>query len=140
MNNTSETPKHQSFTLSGVLHVEPKDAVIELAESDAIIVDVREPNELDIVQFDTTQLIHMPMSSIVDNYQKLPKDKPLIVACTNGVRSVKVVNLLNIQGFTNTVNLDGGIAEWYNNALPIVVKYQENKEGGCGCSCNGGCC
>ena len=139
---TSETPIHQAFTLAGVTHIEPKKAVIELAESNAIIVDVREDEELDIVQFDTTELIHMPMSSIVDHFQNLPKDKTLIVACTNGIRSAKIVNLLNIQGFTNAVNLDGGIAQWYSEALPIIVKaHEQHNHGGCGCSCgDGGCC
>lgn len=142
MKNATETPSQQSFTLPGVLHIEPKLAVVELADHDAVIVDVREEEEIDIVKFDTTQLIHMPMSSIMDNFEKLPKDKPLIVACTNGIRSTKIVNLLNIQGFTNVVNLDGGIAQWYRDALPIIVKaHEEHKHGGCGCSCgDGGCC
>jgi rhodanese-related sulfurtransferase len=141
MKNTTETPTAQSFNLPGVVHIEPKHAVIELTDSDAFIVDIREDEELDIVQFDTTQLIHMPMSSIMDNFVTLPKDKPLIIACNNGIRSTKIVNLLNIQGFTNAVNLDGGIAQWYRDTLPIIVKtHEEHNHGGCGCSCEGGCC
>lgn len=140
--NSTETPKNQAFTLPGVQHTDPSDAIVALADDNAFIVDVREAEELDIVKFDTEKIIYMPMSTIVDNFQNLPKDKTLIVACTNGIRSTKIVNLLNIQGFTNAVNLDGGIVQWYSEALPIIVKaHEQHKHGGCGCSCGEGeCC
>ncbi len=138
---TSETPKQQSFTLPGVNHIEPLEAAKTIADQDAFIVDIRENDELEVVQFETSEIIHLPMSNIIDTYTILPKDRPLIIACNNGIRSVKVVNLLNHQGYSNAVNLDGGIAQWYRDALPIIVKaHEDNKHGGCGCSCGEGCC
>ena len=142
----SETPKHQAFTLNGVSHTEPSEAILAIHNLNALIVDVRESEELDIVKFDTTELIHMPMSAIADRFSELPKDRPLIIACNNGVRSTKVVNLLNVQGYTNTTNLDGGIIQWNRDGLPLILRQDlvddaihcgsQDKTGGCGC-CGG---
>lgn len=139
--NLTENPSYQAFTLAGITHIEPTEAAVELTESRALIVDVREQEELDIIQFDTTEIIHLPLSSIAETFSSLPKDKTLIIACSNGVRSVKVANLLKHQGFTNATNLDGGINQWYREGLPLVLRKDLMNDGcssggcGCGCSC-----
>lgn len=142
---TTETPKQQSFTLPGVLHIEPFSAADAIANYNAAIVDVRESEEVDIIKFDTTELIHLPLSVIVDRFNELPKDRPLIVACSNGVRSVKAVNLLNYQGFAQAINLDGGINQWHRDGLPLILRQDlldsgqncgTSKSSGCGCGCS----
>jgi len=131
--------ENQVFTLPEVRHVTSTNAVLAIEQSDALILDIRESDELDVVRFDTQQVINMPMSSIINSYSQLPKDKPLIVACSTGARSVKIVNLLMVQGFTNAFNLDGGITQWYREGMPVLMQKHEHG-GGCGCSCSGGCC
>jgi rhodanese-related sulfurtransferase len=141
---TAEMPKHQSITLSGVTHIEPMPAANALANENALLVDVREPEELEIMHFDTdVECISLPMSVIADRFEELPKDRPLIIACNNGERSVKIVNLLNYQGYTNAANLDGGILQWNRDGLSLVLREDIlSDEGGCssasgcgGCSC-----
>jgi rhodanese-related sulfurtransferase len=140
---TSENPQNQSFTLTGVNHISPMLAADAIANSNAAIVDVREPEELDIIKFDSTEVIHLPMSVIAERYSELPKDRPLVIACNNGIRSVKAVNLLNYQGFANTANLDGGIIEWNRDGLPLIIRQDilddsdHCNSGGCsGCGCH----
>lgn len=141
---TTETPNQQAFSLPGVKHIEPMLAADAIANYNALIVDVREHEELDIIQFDSTEIIHLPLSVIAERFEELPKDRPLIIACNNGIRSVKVVNLLNYQGFTEVANLDGGIYQWHREGLPLILRQDIANSGdscgtggscGCGCSC-----
>lgn len=139
--NTTDTPKHQAFTLPGVSHIGSYAAADAVANHNALIVDIREDDELDIIKFDSTEVIHLPMSAIADRFEELPKDRPLIIACNNGERSVKIVNLLNYQGYTNALNLDGGILQWNRDGLSLVLRDDIlHDEGGCGSTSGcGGC-
>ena len=146
---TSETPKQQTFTLQGIRHIEPMSAADALANENALLVDVREAEELEIIHFDdTVEFVHMPMMALVDRFDELPKDRSLIIVCNDGLRSVKAANLLAYQGYSNIVNLDGGIIQWFRDGLPLVLRedYANDKDGcgsegndcsGCGCSCGG---
>lgn len=143
---TSETPKQQTFTLQGILHVEPMSAADAVANENALLVDVREDEELEVIHFDdTVEFVHMPMMALVDRFEELPKDRPLIIVCNDGVRSVKAVNLLRYQGYSNTFNLDGGIIQWFRDGLSLVLREDyANDEEECGsvsgcAGCGGGC-
>lgn len=139
--NYSLYAENQAFTLPEIKHVTPTNAVLAIEKEDAVIVDIREEEELDVIRFDTTQVENLPISTIVDTYSKLPKDKPLIIACANGIRSVKIVNLFMVQGYTNAYNLDGGITQWYREGLPVLMQKHGSSGGcGCGCSCDSGSC
>jgi rhodanese-related sulfurtransferase len=141
---TSETPTHQSFTLAGVMHVSTFAAAEAIANGNALIVDVREQEEVDIIKLDVDNQIYMPLSVIVEKFKELPANTALVVVCSNGNRSVKAVNLLNYQGYKGAVNLDGGINQWYRDGLPLILRQDiidsnescgSGKSGGCGCSC-----
>ena len=135
------TPHVQSFTLDGVTHVNVTDSYNLLIEGNAILVDVREDEELDIASFDVPNVLHNPLSNILESYNRIPKDKILIIACNHGIRSVKVVNLLLRQGWKTVHSMDGGLIEWVRNNLPLNIKpHQHPSSGSCGCSCNGGDC
>ena len=143
---TTETPKQQIFTVQGIRHVEPMPAADAVANENALLVDVREDEELEIIHFDdTVEFIHIPMMALPDRLEELPKDRPLIIACNDGARSVKAANLLRFQGFSNVFNLDGGIIQWYRDGLSLVLREDYANDGescgsGSGCSgCGGGC-
>jgi rhodanese-related sulfurtransferase len=46
------------------------------------------------------------------------KEKPVIVSCATGNRSGSAAAVLRKHGFTNVVNLAGGIAAWQQAGLP----------------------
>lgn len=58
----------------------------------------------------------------------LPKDKPVVVYCSVGYRSEKIGEKLEEMGFSNVVNLYGGIFDWVNNGKPIVNAQGESTE------------
>lgn len=79
------------------------------------IVDVREPHEHADFNIGGTliPLGHI-QSMMVDEIEDL-KDQELIVYCRSGNRSGQACMILETMGFTNTVNLVGGMLNWENS-------------------------
>ena|ERR1700752_535350 len=76
-------------------------------KKDFQLIDVREEYEFDEVNING-QLI--PMGEVMENIEKISKDKQVVVHCRSGKRSATVINALEAQhGFTNLYNLKGGI-------------------------------
>ena len=74
------------------------------------LIDVREEYEFDEANING-ELI--PMGEIMDNIEKISKDKQVIIHCRSGKRSAGVINALESQhGFTNLFNLTGGILSY----------------------------
>jgi rhodanese-related sulfurtransferase len=128
-------PKYQNFHIEGVEHICPEDAFQELKNEHAVLIDVRELVEFEKEKFQINNVLHFPMSRILDLSEKIPKDKNIIVACRVGERSTKIVNLLKIKDFPNVVNLDGGLNMWKLFGMPIDVNNGTNTCGCCGNQC-----
>lgn len=76
-------------------------------KKDFQLIDVREEYEFDESNING-ELI--PMGEVMDNLDKISKDKQVIIHCRSGKRSATVINALEAQlGFTNLYNLKGGI-------------------------------
>jgi rhodanese-related sulfurtransferase len=136
---TSETPTFQDFNLFGVEHISPENALEELQKGLAIFVDVREESEFMIEFIPLNDVFHFPMSAIINNLKNIPADKPIIIVCQGGVRSAKVANMLNRNGFVNSVNLDGGLKTWKAKGLPfesILPDACSSCSGTCSSSCS----
>ena len=85
----------------------------------AILVDVRERDEIAALSFDVSSLIVMPMSELESRFAELPKDVPLILACRKGVRSLKATYFLMFHGYTNVTNMKFGIERWVVRGFPV---------------------
>ncbi|MEO0421115.1 MAG: rhodanese-like domain-containing protein [Pseudomonadota bacterium] len=99
------------------------EVAAQLAAGDeaAVLLDVREPWELDISS--VTGAVHIPMNSIPGRVRELDPGKPLIVMCHHGVRSRQVAQWLAGQGFSDVANFDGGIDAWSRLIDPSVPRY-----------------
>ncbi|MEO8087559.1 MAG: rhodanese-like domain-containing protein [Bacteroidota bacterium] len=76
-------------------------------KEDIQVIDVREPYEYDIANIGA-ELI--PMGTVLEQTDRISKDKPVIIHCKSGVRSATIImNLESRYGFTNLYNLKGGI-------------------------------
>jgi rhodanese-related sulfurtransferase len=82
-----------------------------------LVVDVREPNEFAAVRLDDVMLL--PMSSFAGRFEELPRDRPLLVMCAAGSRSAAATAHLLRNGYTDVVNVAGGITEWERSGLPV---------------------
>lgn len=78
--------------------------------SDAFIIDVREDEEV----FETGTIkgaVHIPMMTVPNNLNKIPKDRDIYILCRSGRRSYEVASYLNELGY-NAINLKGGIIKY----------------------------
>lgn len=77
---------------------------------DGILIDVRLPAEHSVCSIAGSQLI--PLPEIEQAASDLPKDKILYIHCKGGVRSARACAYLADQGFTQLVNVTGGMDAW----------------------------
>jgi len=85
------------------------------------IVDVREPNELQINRIPGS--VHIPLGDIPKRYNELDPDAELVMQCKSGVRSGKAADFLRSVGFKHVLNLKGGILDWIDKVDPSQPKY-----------------
>lgn len=74
------------------------------------ILDVREPFETEICSFAKSLLI--PMGQIPQRTHEIDPLTTTIVVCHHGVRSQQVIDFLKNKGYSNLINLSGGIHDW----------------------------
>ncbi len=87
------------------------------SNADFQLIDVREQHEVDSCAIGGE---HIPMGEVMDNLNKISKDKQVIVHCKMGGRSGAICNALEVAGFTNVYNLKGGIVAWANEINPSL--------------------
>ena len=111
----------------------PVTKVRELVETNACIIDVREPHEFELGHL--LNAINIPLSQFRDRLDEFPKDKPIYVHCRSSQRSYNAVVALGHLGFDNVYNISGsylGICsyEYYQDQVTgrgkIVTEYNFN--------------
>ena len=87
------------------------------------LLDVREPWEVAICGFDGA--INLPLARLLDGQggAALPRDRPLVVLCHHGRRSLTATLHLRRRGFANAVNLAGGVDAWAVSVDPRMPRY-----------------
>lgn len=91
----------------------------KLEKEGAILVDVREQNELDELSFDVKNVLHIPLSQFEERFNEIPKDQSLVMVCRSGARSLKAAYYLSNHGYETVQNLDGGILKWASKGFPV---------------------
>jgi len=90
-----------------------------LISEGALLVDVREPNELESVAFDVPDILHIPMSEFEQRWSEVPKDREVVMVCQVGERSLKATYYLQYHGYTQVSNMGGGILKWTQKGFPV---------------------
>ena len=93
------------------------------AGQDFLLVDVREPNEYEIVSIDGSVLV--PKNEFLNGsaLEQMPQDRQIVVSCKTGARSAEVLAVLKGAGFSNSVHVGGGISAWVNQIEPDKPSY-----------------
>jgi rhodanese-related sulfurtransferase len=94
------------------------EATMLINQKDAVVIDVREPGEF--AQSHILNARNVPLGELEARIKDLErfKEKPVIVSCATGNRSGTAASILRKRGFTNVVNLAGGVAAWQQAGLP----------------------
>ncbi len=85
------------------------------------VLDVREPDEYEGANIDGALI---PLGQLPERLHEIQdhKDEEVVVHCRSGARSAKAVEYLRENGFTNAVNLKGGIHAWSDEIDPSLPK------------------
>ncbi len=84
-----------------------------------ILLDIRGANELMSGAIPGYQ--HLPMHILPLRIAEFPKDRDIVLYCHSGARSSMACNFLMQQGYSNVINLRGGIVAWAQHGLEIEV-------------------
>ena len=86
-----------------------------------VLIDVREPYEYGIAEMGGTLI---PLATVLESTDRIPKDIPVVVQCRSGSRSATAIRELeDTHGYTNLINLKGGILEWQEAVQPMLARY-----------------
>lgn len=95
----------------------------EAGKRDFVLIDVREPNEYDIVSIPGSILIPKNEFLMGDALSKLPQDKPVVLHCKVGGRSAEVLAVVKGAGFSDAVHVGGGVLAWVSQIEPDKPTY-----------------
>ncbi len=97
------------------------NAYLRDGEGQPLLLDVREPWEHSICRIDGARFL--PMRQVVAAVGELDRERETVVICHHGIRSRQVALYLERQGFTDIVNLRGGVAAWAAEVDPDMPTY-----------------
>lgn len=105
-----------------VKELEPEMAAPVLEQNQEIqVLDVRTPEEYDIVHLERAQLLTRPlMGEILNSWDK---NTPIYAICHSGQRSREAAEFLTQQGFQDVTNIIGGIDRWAMTVDPSLPRY-----------------
>jgi sulfate permease, SulP family len=93
---------------------------LRINRRNALLLDVREPAEYRSGHLPGAEL--MPLRTIIEDAERLPRDRPILLVCRSGRRSTRAMHWLIGLGFDEVVNLKGGILSWKAMGKPVEVE------------------
>jgi molybdopterin/thiamine biosynthesis adenylyltransferase/rhodanese-related sulfurtransferase len=87
------------------------------------LIDVREPNEYEIVSIPGATLI--PKGEFLSGaaLERMPQDRRIVLHCKSGQRSAEVLAVVKDAGFSDAVHVGGGVLGWINQVDPSLPAY-----------------
>jgi rhodanese-related sulfurtransferase len=95
--------------------------IADTSRAQPVLLDVREPREHQTCMIEGS--VPIPMNTIPSRLSELEQDAPIVCICHHGARSMQVANFLEQNGFTNMINLTGGIHAWAQQVDPSMPTY-----------------
>lgn len=99
------------------LEIDEYKAQFHDTDADYILLDVRTPEEYAEVRIPGAVLI--PLDDLMDRVAEISREKPLVVVCRSGGRSMMGIQTLRMAGFQQALyNLEGGTMAWARKGYP----------------------
>jgi rhodanese-related sulfurtransferase len=86
----------------------------------ALLVDVREADEVTQLAYDVPNIINIPLSVFEEHFTEIPKDKNVVMVCKGGGRSLRAAGFLVNHGYDKVVNMQHGIIRWAQKGFPKI--------------------
>ncbi len=90
---------------------------LETRPPEAIILDVREPQEY--AHGHVPGAINIPQADLASRLDEVPRDRPLMVICQSGMRSLRATQFLMQMQIGQVANVKGGTSAWCRAGKPI---------------------
>jgi sulfur-carrier protein adenylyltransferase/sulfurtransferase len=92
-------------------------------DENIFLIDVREPNEYEIVSIPGATLI--PKGEFLSGaaLERMPQDRRIVLHCKSGQRSAEVLAVVKDAGFSDAVHVGGGVLAWINQVDPSLPAY-----------------
>ncbi len=98
--------------------ISPETAHRWVADGEAVLIDVREPDELASARL--ADALHVPMSAFDPDLIPADSGKKIVFVCAVGLRSEQVRQYVVSQGILGEAyNLAGGLQAWHQAGLPL---------------------
>jgi hydroxyacylglutathione hydrolase len=88
----------------------------EFISNKPIVIDVRKKSEYDSEHI--VGALNIPLNSINDHLAEFPKDKPFILHCAGGYRSMIAASILKQRGWNNFTDVIGGFSKIAKTDVP----------------------
>ncbi len=82
------------------------------------LLDVREPWEWRVSNLASRGAVLIPLGSLDEHLDEVPRDRPIVVYCRSGIRSLDAAERLSRAGAAEVYNLRGGILAWARDVEP----------------------
>ena len=122
----SVSPEAADAIVDSTISVKQLDEMLkarERGEKDFVLIDVREPNEYEIVKIPGAVLIPKNEFLMGDALTKMPIDKQIVLHCKAGTRSAEVLAAVKGAGFKDAIHVGGGVLAWVNQIDPSQPTY-----------------
>jgi rhodanese-related sulfurtransferase len=107
--------------------VEPITAWKKSSQGGAVILDVREAEEVE--QVSVFGALHIPLGELVARRRELPSETDLLILCHSGQRSGMATDFLRQSGYPRAWNIRGGIVAWWKSGLPLIENWSADDAG-----------
>ena len=106
---------------SGARSVSAQAAVMLINRKDGVVLDIRDKKEFESGHI--VDAINIPSGKLSARLPELEKFKtrPVIVVCKMGQHSGEACKILESASFSEVVRMQGGMAEWRGQNLPVVT-------------------
>jgi len=96
---------------------------LKQSEHPPLLLDVREPWEFARCHIAGSELIPMQQVPHAVEQDRLDPQSEIVLICHHGIRSRQVAYYLEQLGFTNLINLEGGVEAWAQDVDPTMERY-----------------
>jgi rhodanese-related sulfurtransferase len=93
----------------------------KITEPDVIILDVRTPEEFASGHIEGALNIDFNSGDFANEITRLNPSETYAIYCRSGNRSGQAASIMHKAGFHDVSNLNGGVIDWTNAGLPLVL-------------------
>ncbi|HET9016180.1 MAG TPA: rhodanese-like domain-containing protein [Thermomicrobiaceae bacterium] len=104
-----------------VPEIAPTDAWARAQQGEAVIVDVREPEE--VAEIAVPGAIHIPLGELDRSVDRIPTEREILFLCRSGNRSAFATEFFRRRVHARAANVTGGIIAWWETGLPTSMPF-----------------